>query len=363
MESSGPNCTVTNPKGVTKACNEEWYKFGACLIALFYVFSLLHHFVPYFSRYINIYIYISIYDPGLAGPPCGCGCGFSCGWEMWPLSLHCLIMIDVEWSGAHSVVEHGWARPNDHHKSYMVSMEWLKVSPLIAWWNMESLKHCQQKSIKNPSRHEVLVAFWNSMCFAFPLEASFMLPLLRAPNLEWFFFRFGSSVAGDGLNSALFCLVKFSEPISQNLKFQRYCILNRPCSQVKAKSAWSVFRSFFPCCKPVSKKKVVLVLISTPTPSLEKNQLKTVRIWAIFSLSNLRWGDANVQFRDPCLLDLYQQNDANARTSLPEGLFGKGEAWGQQYMQEVPGWLSGRFGISAQHLWNVELKLPKNCIG
>ena len=26
------------------------------------------------------------------------------------------------------------------------------------------------------------------MCFVFPLEASFMLPLLRAPNLECFFF-------------------------------------------------------------------------------------------------------------------------------------------------------------------------------
>ena len=70
-------------------------------------------------------------------PPVDVDCGFSCGWEMWPLSLHCLIMIDVEWSGAHSVVEHGWVRPNDHHKSYMVSMEWLKVSPLIAWWNMD----------------------------------------------------------------------------------------------------------------------------------------------------------------------------------------------------------------------------------
>ena len=105
-----------------------------------------------------IYIWyppIYIYDPGLASPPptppqCNVPIltsfppsplwmwivAFCCGWEMWPLSLHCLIMIDVEWSGAHSVVEHGWVRPNDHHKSYMVSMEWLKVFPLIAWWNM-----------------------------------------------------------------------------------------------------------------------------------------------------------------------------------------------------------------------------------
>ena len=38
-------------------------------------------------------------------PPVDVDCGFSCGWEMWPLSLHCLMMIDVEWSGAHSVVD------------------------------------------------------------------------------------------------------------------------------------------------------------------------------------------------------------------------------------------------------------------
>ena len=29
-------------------------------------------------------------------PPVDVDCGFSCGWEMWPLSLHCLMMIDVE---------------------------------------------------------------------------------------------------------------------------------------------------------------------------------------------------------------------------------------------------------------------------
>ena len=63
------------------------------------------------------------FDPRPPPPPVDVDCGFSCGWKMWPLSLHCLIIIDVEWSGAHSVVEHGWARPNDHHKSYMVSME------------------------------------------------------------------------------------------------------------------------------------------------------------------------------------------------------------------------------------------------
>ena len=85
--------------------------------------------------YIDIIVYrpigsmYGIYDPGLAGaphttrthldpapplPPVDVDCGFSCGWEM---SLHCLIIIDVEWSGAHSVVEHGWVRPHDHHKS------------------------------------------------------------------------------------------------------------------------------------------------------------------------------------------------------------------------------------------------------
>lgn len=60
-----------------------------------------------------------------------------------------------------------------------------------------------------------------------------------------------------------------------------------------------------------------------------------------------------------------KRSDAN-RTSLPEGLFRKREAWGRQDMQEVLGWLSSRFGdsqstrqtaatscigISAQHLW------------
>ena len=70
-------------------------------------------------------------------PPCGCGLWLFLWVGNGPLSLHCLIMIDVEWSGSHSIVEHGWVRPNDHHKSYMVSMEWLKVSPLIAWWNMD----------------------------------------------------------------------------------------------------------------------------------------------------------------------------------------------------------------------------------
>ena len=73
-------------------------------------------------------------------PPVDVDCGFSCGWEMWPLSLHCLIMIDVGWSGAHSVVEHGWVRPNDHHKSYMVSIAelhnlWVfKGSKFSFWW-------------------------------------------------------------------------------------------------------------------------------------------------------------------------------------------------------------------------------------
>ena len=36
----------------------------------------------YLCQDVNLYLYIYIYDPG-----------------MWPLSLHCLIIIDVEWSG------------------------------------------------------------------------------------------------------------------------------------------------------------------------------------------------------------------------------------------------------------------------
>ena len=46
-----------------------------------------------FEEYVCIYIYK--YDPGLAGalPNVNVGCVFSCKWEMWPLSLHCLIII------------------------------------------------------------------------------------------------------------------------------------------------------------------------------------------------------------------------------------------------------------------------------
>lgn len=102
------------------------------------------------------------------------------------------------------------------------------------------------------------------------------------------FFRCCSSVAGDRLNSTMLCLVNFSEPISQNLKFHN--MLNRPWSQVKVKSAWSVCRSFFPCCKPITKKTWCWFSFLLRLPVKPVEDFKKLS----HILSNLRWGDASL---------------------------------------------------------------------
>lgn len=111
-------------------------------------------------------------------------------------------------------------------------------------------KEKNQSKIPHSWRSSTVVAFdFNVFCVSF---GSFFLCVLCWHQTWNDFFRCCSPVAGDGLNLTMLCLVNFSEPISQNLKFHN--MLNRPWSQVKVKSAWSVCRSFFPCCKPIRKK-------------------------------------------------------------------------------------------------------------
>lgn len=133
-------------------------------------------------------------------------------------------------------------------------LTWAEVNKLPSTWvtSMKKESRARKKSIKNPS---VMKKFYCS-CVWFQCVLCFLWKLFLC-FLCWHqtwndFFRCCSPVAGDGLNLTMLCLVNFSEPISQNLKFHN--MLNRPWSQVKVKSAWSVCRSFFPCCKPIRKK-------------------------------------------------------------------------------------------------------------